>query len=263
LKGFNGSKVPVKYRKVLSEKEKIIETGRRVITKYNCRGCHNVEGEGGNIQKYLKAKAQYPPPLEMGDYHVGERLKSAWLYSFLRSPTPVRTWLKVKMPTFAFSDKEVRDLTAYFEAMSPGPEYEVGTHKTKDNAVAQKGAEMVTYMDCGRCHDDGQKGIELSLASQRLRQDWIPKWLKDTRAMIPWTPMPSHWVKDGDGYKVPTKCDEVNSVGDVDTQVGTLKDLIVAYNTAELDFDASLGEDDEEEGGEEGDAGDEDEEEDE
>jgi len=122
---------------------------------------------------------------------------------------------------------------------------------------------MVTYMDCGRCHDDGQKGIEFSLASQRLRQDWIPKWLKDTRAMIPWTPMPSHWVKDGDGYKVPTKYDEVNSVGDVDTQVGTLKDLIVAYNTAELDFDASLGEggDDEEEG-EEDDSGEDDDEED-
>ena len=269
LKGFNGSKIPSKFRKILSEKEKTIETGRRIITKYNCRGCHNVEGEGGDIQKYLKAKAQYPPPLEMGNYHVGERLKSSWLYSFLRSPTPVRTWIKVKMPTFAFSDQEVKGLTEYFEAMSPGAEYETGVHKEKDNAVAQKGAEMVTYMDCGRCHDDGQKGIEFSLASQRLRQEWIPKWLKDTRSMIPWTPMPSHWVKDGEGYKVPTKFDEINSVGDVDTQVGTLKDLIVAYNTAELDFDASLGEgegDDDEEGegdGEEGGEEDEDEEEDE
>ena len=268
LKGFNGSKIPSKFRKILSEKEKTIETGRRIITKYNCRGCHNVEGEGGDIQKYLKAKAQYPPPLEMGNYHVGERLKSSWLYSFLRSPTPVRTWIKVKMPTFAFSDQEVKGLTEYFEAMSPGAEYETGVHKEKDNAVAQKGAEMVTYMDCGRCHDDGQKGIEFSLASQRLRQEWIPKWLKDTRSMIPWTPMPSHWVKDGEGYKVPTKFDEINSVGDVDTQVGTLKDLIVAYNTAELDFDASLGEGegDEEEGdgdGEEGGEEDEDEEEDE
>ena len=268
LKGFNGSKIPSKFRKILSEKEKKIETGRRIITKYNCRGCHNVEGEGGDIQKYLKAKAQYPPPLEMGNYHVGERLKSSWLYSFLRSPTPVRTWIKVKMPTFAFSDQEVKGLTEYFEAMSPGAEYETGVHKEKDNAVAQKGAEMVTYMDCGRCHDDGQKGIEFSLASQRLRQEWIPKWLKDTRSMIPWTPMPSHWVKDGEGYKVPTKFDEINSVGDVDTQVGTLKDLIVAYNTAELDFDASLGEGegDDEEGegdGEEGGEEDEDEEEDE
>jgi hypothetical protein len=201
----------------------------------------------------------------MGNYHVGERLKSSWLYSFLRSPTPVRTWIKVKMPTFAFSEQEVKGLTEYFEAMSPGTQYEAGVHKEKDNAVAQKGAEMVTYMDCGRCHDDGQKGIEFSLASQRLRQEWIPKWLKDTRSMIPWTPMPSHWVKDGEGYKVPTKFDEINSVGDVDKQVGTLKDLIVAYNTAELDFDASLGEDegDDEGGDEEGGEEDEDEEEDE
>jgi hypothetical protein len=70
--------------------------------------------------------------------------------------------------------------------------------------------------------------------------------------MIPWTPMPSHWVKDGDKYNVPTKFSEIESVGDVDTQVNTLKDLIVAYNTAELDFDVSLGGggDDEEEGDE-------------
>ena len=156
LKGFNGSKIPIKYRKTLSEKEKTLETGRRIITKYNCRGCHNVEGEGGEIQKYLKAKTQYPPPLEMGDYHVGERLKSSWLYSFLRSPTPVRTWIKVKMPTFAFTDKEVRDLTAYFEALSPANSYEAEVHLSKDRVIAQKGAAMVTYMDSGRCHDDGQ-----------------------------------------------------------------------------------------------------------
>ena len=252
LKGFNGSKIPIKYRKTLSEKEKTLETGRRIITKYNCRGCHNVEGKGGEIQKYLKAKTQYPPPLEMGDYHVGERLKSSWLYSFLRSPTPVRTWIKVKMPTFAFTDKEVRDLTAYFEALSPVNNYEAEVHLSKDAVIAQKGAAMVTYMDCGRCHDDGQKGIEFSLASQRLRQNWIPKWLKDTRALIPWTPMPSHWVKDGDNYKIPTKFDEIKTIGDVDTQVATLKDMIVAYNTAELDFDESLGEMDED-GEEEGD----------
>ena len=48
--------------------------------------------------------------------------------------------------------------------------------------------------------------------------------------------------------------DEINSIGNVDTQVATLKDLIVAYNTAELDFDVSLGEgeegeDEDEEGG--------------
>jgi cytochrome c553 len=259
LKGFNGTKVPPNYRKILTDKEQTIETGRRLITKYNCRACHNVEGEGGKIQKYLKAKAQYPPPLDMGTYHVGERLKSSWLYSFLRNPTPVRTWIKVKMPTFSFSDKEVADLTAYFEALSPQSGYEAGINVGKDSAVAQKGVAMINYMDCGRCHDDGQKGIEFSLASQRLRENWIPKWLKNTREMIPWTPMPSHWVKKGEQYTVPTKYSEIKTVGDIDTQIDTLKDLIVAYNTIELDFDISLGEGD---GDEEGDE-EEDEEEDE
>jgi hypothetical protein len=54
--------------------------------------------------------------------------------------------------------------------------------------------------------------------------------------------MPSHWVKKGDQLKVPTKYSAIETVGDVDTQVNTLADLIVAYNTAELDFDLSLGE---------------------
>jgi hypothetical protein len=54
----------------------------------------------------------------------------------------------------------------------------------------------------------------------------------------------------------------------VDTQVNTLTDLIVAYNTAELDFDLSLGEGggDEDGGEEEGggeDEGDDEEEDDE
>ncbi len=249
LKGFNGTKVPEQYSRILSDKEQTIETGRRLITKYNCKACHNVEGEGGRIQKYLKAKAQYPPPLDMGDYHVGERLKSSWLYSFLRDPTPVRNWVKVKMPTFSFSDKEVRDLTAYFEALSPATGYEAGVHKSKDDTVAQKGAEMANYMDCGRCHDEGEKGIDFSLASQRLRYDWIPKWLKNTRKMIPWTKMPSHWVEKGDKFTVPTKYSEIETVGDVDAQVNTMADLIVAYNTAELDFDLSLGEGGEEEEG--------------
>ena len=116
LKGFNGTKVPAKFRKILTEKEQTLETGRRLVEKYNCKGCHHVEGEGGRIQKYIKATAQYPPPLDHGTYHVGERIKSSWIYSFLDNPTPVRTWLKLKMPTFNLSDKEVRDFTRLFRS---------------------------------------------------------------------------------------------------------------------------------------------------
>ena len=262
LKGFNGIKIPQQYQKNYTEKELTIERGRRLIMRYNCRGCHVVERMGGHIQEFLSSKTQYPPPLEMGNYHVGERLKGSWLFSFLKKPTPVRTWMKVRMPTFSFTDKEVRDLTAYFEAMSPDDiKYEADVHIKKNKDSIQSGVKIVNYMDCGKCHDDGEKGIDFSIAAQRLKQDWIPKWMKDTREMIPWTRMPNHWQKKGDKYVIPTKFSDLKELeeGDIDSHIKHIGDLILSYNTAEgIDFEASLGEGG---GGEEG--GDEEEEEDE
>ena len=247
LKGFNGTKIPERYRKNLSEKEQTLETGRRLITKYNCKGCHHVEGEGGIIQKYIKGKAFYPPPLELGDYHVGERIKGSWLFSFLKNPTKVRTWVKVRMPTFAFTDKEIRDLTAYFEALSPIEiKYESGVNTQRPKDQIESGVKAVNYMDCANCHEDGAKGIDFSIAGERLRQDWIPKWLKNTRDMIPWTKMPSHWDKKGDAFVVKTKYKELKTLGSVDVQVNSIKDFLVSYNTAEYEDSLTLGEGDDE-----------------
>ncbi len=245
LKGFNGVKIPQQYRKNYNDEELTIENGRRLITRYNCRGCHVVERTGGDIQEYLSSKTQYPPPLELGDYHVGERLKGSWLFSFLKKPTPVRTWMKVRMPTFSFTDKEVRDLTAYFEAMSPNElKYEADVHIKKSKESIQTGVKIVNYMDCGKCHDDGAKGIDFSIAAQRLKQDWIPKWLKDTRGMIPWTLMPDHWTQKEGKYTIPTKFSDLRDFeeGNVDAHLQHISDLILSYNTSEgINFDASLG----------------------
>lgn len=265
LKGFNGVKIPQHYQKNYSEKELIIEKGRRLVSRYNCRGCHVVERTGGHIQEFLSSKTQYPPPLEMEGYHVGERLKGSWLFSFLKKPTPVRTWMRVVMPTFSFTDKEVRDLTAYFEAMSPNDiKYEAGVHVKKNKDSIQTGVKIVNYMDCGKCHDDGAKGIDFSIAAQRLKQDWISKWLKDTRKMIPWTLMPNHWTEKDGKYVIPTKFSDLKEFeeGRIDSHIKHIGDLILSYNTAEdVDFEASLGGDN---GGEDGEgAGDEEEEEDE
>jgi hypothetical protein len=175
----------------------------------------------------------------------------------------VRTWVKTKMPTFNFSDQEVRDLTAYFEALAPGDvDYESGLNVSKTIPEVEAGVKIVNYMDCGKCHDDGEKGIDFSIASKRLRHDWIPKWLKDTRQMIPWTKMPSHWPKEGDKYLVKTKFSELESVGSVDTQINAISDFIISYNTAEeADFDLVLGEGGAEDEGEDGDEEEEEEEE--
>ena len=156
--------------------------------------------------------------------------------------------MKVRMPTFSFNDKEVRDLTAYFEAMSPADsKYEVGVNTVRAKDRIETGVKAVNYMDCGNCHDDGAKGIEFSIAGDRLRQDWIPKWLKHTREMIPWTKMPSHWEKNGEEFTVKSKYKELKSIGNVDTQVDSIKNYLISYNTAEYDDSLTLGEEGEDE----------------
>ncbi|GEM_PF-428937 len=261
LKGWSGLNIPEKYKRHLSPKAKALETGRRIVNRYNCKGCHVVEGAGGIIQKYIRAKNMYPPPLEKGDYHVGERIKSSWIFSFLKHPTPVRTWLKVKMPTFNFTEEEAMALTAYFEALVPGKKdhnYESDQNVEKPMESINTGVKMANYMDCGNCHDDGEKGIDFSIASSRLRHEWIPKWLKNTRDLIPETKMPSHWPKKGDKYVISSKFSDLEQVedGNVDRQVDRLKDYIVSYNTADINFDLAFGEeggDDEGEDDEDGD----------
>lgn len=253
LKGFNGQHLPERFRRTLTEKEQILEAGRRLVLKFNCRGCHIIEGEGGRIRKYIKNKNLFPPPLDNTPYHVGERLKASWLFSFLKNPTPVRTWLKARMPTFFFTDKEVREITAYFEALVPKASgYEPGLNIKKHMQSIETGVKMVNYMDCGKCHDDGAKGIDFSIASERLRQDWIPNWLKNTRSLIPETRMPNHWVKEGDKYTIRSKFDLMEEVedGNVDKQVSDIRDFIVSYNTVDFNPDLSL-EDDGGDGGDE------------
>lgn len=254
LKGLNGMKIPVQYRYTLSEKEETLEKGRRLATKYNCKGCHVLEGEGGFIRDYLK-KSLYPPPLDMGAYHVGERIRRSWLFSFLKNPTTVRKWVKVKMPTFFLTDPEVRVFTAYFEALSKTDlPYEEGINFKKKQESIELGSKIVNTMDCGKCHDDGEKGIDFSIAADRLKQGWIGNWLKNTRELIPWTKMPNHWTKKKDGsFAIPAKFSVLEEVegGDVDKQIASIKDFIVSYNTAEYDDSLSFEESEEEDEGEE------------
>ena len=63
--------------------------------------------------------------------------------------------------------------------------------------------------------------------------------------------MPSHWDKKGEGLVVKNKFRELKSIGPIDTQVESIKNYLVSYNTAEYDDSLTLGE--EEDGDEDGD----------
>lgn len=75
-----------------------VERGRRLFyERYGCQACHMVGGKGG-----------YYGPLLDG---VGQRLKSGWVYWWLRGP---QRWRQdVREPDYGLDETDARDLTAY------------------------------------------------------------------------------------------------------------------------------------------------------
>lgn len=234
LKGLDDRVVPGNFIKKLSVRGFEIEQGRKAIVKYNCRGCHRIDGQGGGILKFYKGKYYAPPPLEMGGLHVGDRLKDSWMYSFLRKPVPVREWLKVKMPTFMLDQGEIYYITRYFVNFAKDKiPYERGIRDIPPDNYLIKGRKLVLAFECEECHDEkNSRGPKFSLMSKRLRKNWAKNWLKNTRTLYPGTKMPEHWPIKNGKHVVLSKFPKARDMmgGDVDKQINAIWEYIANYN---------------------------------
>ncbi len=203
LKSLTAQEVTLAFRRSLTETERAIQNGRTAVRRYNCDGCHVMEGQGGAIAAYYPQKAEAPPPLEVGALHEGEKVQSGWLFEFLGRPTTLRPWLTVRMPTFGLRLEEGTALAHYFAALAGVPfpyEYVHIRETSPESARAGRLLFSKEYFDCGTCHQQGERKPEgppegwapdLALAHRRLRPEWIAKWLKDPQKIQPGTKMPS------------------------------------------------------------------------
>jgi hypothetical protein len=151
-------------------------------------------------------KDQKPPTL-IGE---GARVNPEWLMRFLNNPAlsetdtnrdGVRQYLKARMPTFSFSDGEIRKLVRFFEALSQQPlpyiPEEVPTLTAKETDMARS-LFSSTAAPCLKCHATGDpqhdkfaSAPNFLLAKQRLKPDWVERWIIDPQAVSPGTSMPS------------------------------------------------------------------------
>src|SRR5439155_362052 len=118
------------------EQQKLAAQGKELIGKYGCFGCHNIKGfeserlvfwngcrnchvvekRGGKIRDlYNDENLTFAPPVLTGE---GAKVQPAWLFAFLKAPSPLRPWLSVRMPTFHFSDADATDVVHFFAAAS-------------------------------------------------------------------------------------------------------------------------------------------------
>ncbi len=187
--------IPLEMKRQLNLNEQEIEAGRFLVAKFNCQGCHTVDGTEGRARALFEDKGNAPPVID-GE---GAKVQEAWLYHFLKDPTPIRPWLKYRMPTFGFSEKDTNKIVRYFHNLANQPVSFASTevHPTEENI--QIGRNLFIQLKCIQCHQPGEsKGMtasflapDLLLTKERLKPNWVVEWIKDPQTLQPGTMMPT------------------------------------------------------------------------
>lgn len=223
--------VPEKYRMPASAEQNAIVPGRRLVNYYNCVGCHIVENRGGYIRRfYPEDEINLAPPILNGE---GLKVQPDWLFTFLQGPTPIRPWLKIRMPTFHFDSHEADTVVNYFTSLS-GVQvpYEFLNTNLIANPTLEAGAKLMSkdYFNCFSCHQQGDKKPEgpptgwapdLGLAHSRLNPEWILLWLKNPQAVQPGTKMPSFYPGGPDDILGGNEPEQIKAIRDYIFWFGT------------------------------------------
>ncbi len=196
--------IPLEMRKRLNMREEQIEAGRLLVSKFNCQGCHTLDGKEGAARALFSAqggsggddKGNAPPILD-GE---GKKVQPGWLYHFLESPSTIRPWLTYRMPTFGFKEKELTDLVQYFNQLDRvPPHFTEGKISHPSHEEPQAGRKLFESFQCIKCHKSNpEPGLSssflapnLEMSKERLRPDWVLEWLKDPQVLQPGTMMPT------------------------------------------------------------------------
>jgi cytochrome c1 len=214
LMGSQETSLPASYQYKPGDARHDIQEGWWVVVKYNCMACHQIiPGQRTilmTLPQYQDAQEQLPPKL----LTEGARVDPEWLRKFLSNPSlsttdtdrnGVRPYLKVRMPTFSFSDNELRKLVRFFEALSQQPlpyiPEQVPTLTAKETDMARS-LFSSTAAPCLKCHATGDPSHDkiatapnFLLAKERLKPDWVERWITDPQAVSPGTSMPSGLFK--------------------------------------------------------------------
>jgi len=196
LTGLVSETVPLTGKKLLNANEQIAEDGKKVITKYNCQGCHVIDGLGGTLAEAYKDDANIGPPYLVRE---GERVQSEWLYHFLKGIYPIRDYLSIRMPSFNFSNEELNKIIAYFQMEAHQDAFIDNSEKIIWESGEKEAAQKIfTELACASCHTTGfnkekSQAPDLHQVKLRLRSKWIEHWLTNPQAILPYTPMPNFW----------------------------------------------------------------------
>ena len=154
-----------------------------------------------------KAWEWVPPPL-VGE---GRKVQSEWLYEFLLDPHPIRPLTVLRMPQFNMSSHEATALANYFAAHDDADYPYAFGERSRPAHVEAAGAHFKSAIrvitdgrnGCTQCHAAGDfsksaKAPNLEMVYQRLRPDYVRRWIARPAGILPYTQMPENFKVTGD-----------------------------------------------------------------
>ncbi len=223
--GQTADVVPLAGLKRANSGEALYNEAMKVAGKYNCMGCHQIDGLRGDILKAYQDDINQGPPRLVNE---GHRVQTDWLYHFFGNVQPIRPWLNIRMPSFNLSLEEKNKLIAGFQHGAGQKTFEEPEMEVDWQPGEKEGAQKLwNSYNCVSCHSigfnkDTPLAPNLHLASKRLRPSWIRKWLSNPQAILPGTVMPSFFGEDG---KTPT--DPSVFEGNADKQIAALTKFVI------------------------------------
>jgi cytochrome c2 len=208
--GFTKESAVATRRAGTDSRTAALAEGRKLITRFNCQGCHLIEGHGRAIKTLLGDNEAVLPPNLAAE---GARVQADWLFSYLHDPSRVqmRPWLTVRMPTFGFTDDQANTVISYFAAREARHPF-LSQPPPPDSRSLAVGGVVFGMLQCASCHPTSSSAAQaasgslasslapsLLLAHDRLRYDWVPEWIEDPQSWVPGTRMPNFFSKDEQG----------------------------------------------------------------
>lgn len=228
--GQVNEKIPLGGVKRLNSSEKIVADGMKVVNKFNCIGCHQVDGYRGDILAKYEDDLNEGPPRLVGE---GHRVQYDWFHYFLDNVYPIRPWLKIRMPSYNLTDEERNIIVSMFQHKA-GQRTLVDRKDTANWTPGEKEAAWKLWdeLACASCHsagfnEDEPQAPNLYFVRRRLRPSWTKKWLKNPQAILEGTLMPSFW-EDGE-----SQAPDILG-GDSQKQIDALTKLMYEFGTEKL-----------------------------
>ncbi len=227
LKALVPNKAAEAYDPVKNETYAAAIRGRQLVDDLNCRGCHIIEGKGGDVDGWRVAVLTQDPqqraPFLDGE---GARVQPEWLFNFLRNPAEhgIRPWLHpewaygdevpadkrtLRMPTFNLTPDQWTDIVRYFSAWDGQP-YPYQVPKVHALSKAEKLWTLKNMNEegegkavgiCMSCHfyeefpverargDLKKQAPDLANVRKRLRPEWVKTWILRPQNYLPYTSM--------------------------------------------------------------------------